>query len=149
MYSEKGGNMKVNIIYWSGTGNTEAMADAIAEGAREKGADVKFINVSEASLDDVKEADRVAFGCPAMGQEELEEDEMRPFMDDANNEISGKDVLLFGSYQWAEGEWMEKWVEEVKATGAKLVKEDGLIAYDTPDDSAIEECKEIGRKLGE
>lgn len=138
--------MKVNIIYWSGTGNTKAMADAIGQGAKSQGAEVREILVSDASLADVKDVDRIAFGCPAMGQEELEEAEMRPFMDEANEYLSGKKVLLFGSYEWADGEWMEKWVEEVKETGANLIS-DGLICYDYPDDDAINECTNMGVEL--
>ncbi|MDD7306658.1 MAG: flavodoxin [Peptoniphilaceae bacterium] len=138
--------MNVNIIYWSGTGNTKTMAEKIAEGVKEAGGEPNLIFVSEASIDDVKNVDNIAFGCPAMGQEELEEDEMRPFMDQANQYLSGKKVLLFGSYEWAEGEWMEKWVEEVKQTGANLIS-DGLIAYDNPDDKALIECQKMGNLL--
>lgn len=88
---------KVNVIYWSGTGNTEKMAEAIVKGAKSEGAEVKLIPVGEASMDDVKEVENIAFGCPAMGAEELEEVEMRPFMDEANALLSGKNVVLFGS----------------------------------------------------
>ncbi len=138
--------MKVNIIYWSGTGNTKAMADAIGQGAKSQGAEVREILVSDASLADVKNVDRLAFGCPAMGQEELEETEMRPFMDLANDYLTGKKVLLFGSYEWASGEWMDKWIEEVNETGANLIS-DGLISYDYPDDDLINECTDMGIKL--
>lgn len=100
---------KINIIYWSGTGNTEAMANAVAEGAKKEGAEVKVIEVGNASIDDVTGVDKVAFGCPAMGSEELEEGEMRPFMDEADDVLSGKKVAIFGSYEWAEGEWMKTW----------------------------------------
>lgn len=137
---------KINIIYWSGTGNTEKMANAVAEGAEKEGAEVKIIPVGEATIEDVTGVDKVAFGCPAMGSEELEDTEMRPFMDEANKEISGKKVALFGSYEWAEGEWMKTWQEEVEGTGAILVA-DGLIAYDDPDEDAIEDCKFLGRDL--
>lgn len=137
---------KVNIIYWSGTGNTEKMANAIADGAKNEGAEVRIIPVSEASIDDVKEVENIAFGCPAMGNEELEEAEMRPFMDMANEVISGKNVVIFGSYEWADGEWMKSWQEEIEDTGAKLIA-DGFAAYDNPDENAIEDCISLGRDL--
>lgn len=138
--------MKVNIIYWTGTGNTQTMAEAIADGVKEAGGEAKLLFVSQASIDDIKAVDNLAFGCPAMGAEELEEDEMRPFMDEANKYLSGKKVLLFGSYEWAEGQWMEKWSNEVKNTGANLLN-DGLIAYDSPDDADLEECRKMGREI--
>ena len=135
-----GGNKmsKVNVIYWSGTGNTEKMAEAIVKGAEGAGAEVKLIQVGSATEDDVKNVDRIAFGCPAMGAEELEETEMRPFMDKVNPLLSGKNVVLFGSYEWADGEWMKLWQEEV---------EDGFAAYDNPDEDALEECEALGKEL--
>lgn len=135
----------VTIIYWSGTGNTLTMAEAIKDGVEENGGEVKLLEVTSASIEDVKNAEVIAFGCPSMGSEELEEEEFRPFMDEANEEISGKKVALFGSYEWADGEWMDTWTEEVKETGADLIQ--GLIAYDDPDDEAIEKCKDLGKRL--
>lgn len=137
---------QVNVIYWSGTGNTEAMANAIVKGAQGAGAEVKLLQVSQATEDDVKNCDRIAFGCPAMGAEELEETEMRPFMDKVNSLLSGKRVVLFGSYEWADGEWMKTWQEEIEATGAILVA-DGFAAYDNPDEDALDECESLGKDL--
>lgn len=137
----------VTIIYWSGTGNTLTMAEAIKDGAEENGGEVKLLEVTSASIEDVKNAEVIAFGCPSMGSEELEEEEFRPFMDEANEEISGKKVALFGSYEWADGEWMDTWTEEVRETGADLIE--GLIAYDDPDDEAIEKCKDLGKRLAD
>ncbi|MDO5047680.1 MAG: flavodoxin [Anaerococcus sp.] len=139
--------MQINIIYWSGTGNTQAMAEAIAQGLEESNASYKIIPVEEASIEDVKQADKLAFGCSAQGAEELEDTTMRPFMDEANELIENKEVLLFGSYEWADGEWMETWVEEVKETGAKLIREEGVIAYDSPDEEKLEELKQIGQEM--
>ena len=137
---------KVNVIYWSGTGHTEKMAEAVVRGAEKEGAEVKLIQVASATEDDVKGVDRIAFGCPAMGAEELEETEMRPFMDKVNSLLAGKNVALFGSYEWADGEWMKLWQEEVEGTGAKLV-DDGFAAYDNPDEDALEECEALGKEL--
>lgn len=137
---------KINIIYWSGSGNTEAMAKAIVKGAEAAGGEVKLIQVGEATLEDVKEADVLAFGCPAMGAEELEPTKMRPFMDEANPLLKGKKVAIFGSYEWAEGQWMQDWEVEIEGTGAVLIDE-GLIAYDYPNEDALYDCEALGKKL--
>lgn len=135
----------VTIIYWSGTGNTQTMAETIEEAVVSAGSQVKLLEVSSATIDDVRNSDIIAFGCPSMGSEELEEEEFRPFMDEANKEIAGKKVALFGSYEWADGEWMETWVDEINETGAELIE--SLIAYDDPDDEALEKCTKLGIKL--
>src|SRR5699024_2223762 len=137
----------VTIIYWSGTGNTLNMAEAIKDGVEENNDEARLIEVTSATIEDVKDSNKIAFGCPAMGSEELEEEDFRPFMDEANKEIAGKKVALFGSYEWADGEWMDTWIEEIEDTGAELIE--GLIAYDNPDDEDIEKCKNLGRKLAE
>lgn len=133
--------MKSVVIYWSGTGNTEAMAKAVAEGA---GADL--FNVSEFS-GDISAYDRIALGCPAMGAEELEDSEFEPFFTSIENSLSGKTVALFGSYGWGDGEWMRNWQERVKNAGAKLLNEEGLIVNETPGDDELEECKKLGSDL--
>ena len=96
--------MKVAVIYWSGTGNTEQMAQAIAEGA---GADLFAVSDFSGKLDAY---DRVAFGCSAMGDEVLEESEFEPFFAEVEGELSGKTIALFGSYGWGDGQWMRDWV---------------------------------------
>ncbi|MBR9648423.1 flavodoxin [Clostridium tyrobutyricum] len=137
---------KVNIIYWTGTGNTESMANLIAEGAKEKGADVNLINVSSASESDVKDADVVALGSPAMGAEVIEESEMEPFVESISGAVSGKKIALFGSYGWGDGEWMRSWVERMEGYGANLVN-DGLIVNEAPEGESEEECKNLGKEL--
>ena len=137
---------KVNIIYWTGTGNTESMANLIAEGAKEKGADVNLINVSSAGEADVKDADVVALGSPAMGAEVIEEAEMEPFVESISGAVSGKKIALFGSYGWGDGEWMRSWVERMEGYGANLVN-DGLIVNEAPEGESEEECKNFGREV--
>ena len=100
---------KVAVVYWSGTGNTEAMANAVAEGAKEKGAEVTLFTASEFSSAKVAEFDGIAFGCPAMGAENLEESEFEPMFTDCEAALSGKKIALFGSYGWGSGEWMDDW----------------------------------------
>ena len=138
--------MKVGIIYWSQTGNTEMMAEAIAEGAKAAGADVEVMEVANASVDAALGFDVLALGCPAMGDEELEESEFEPFFADLEGSLSGKKVALFGSYDWGDGEWMRNWYDRTKGTGAVMVCEEGLIANNEPDDEAKEACKALGAK---
>ena len=133
--------MKTAVIYWSGTGNTEAMAKAAAEGAN-----AELFSVSEFS-GNVSDYDAIAFGCPAMGAEVLEEDEFEPFFTAAEGSLSGKKVLLFGSYGWGDGEWMRNWEERVKAAGAELVNGEGIIVNEAPSDDDLAKIKEIAAKL--
>lgn len=133
--------MKAAIIFWSGTGNTEAMAEAIFEGAKEVGSEVDYFKVSEISSAKAAEYDVLILGCPAMGAEVLEEDEFEPFFTELESNISGKKIALFGSYGWGDGEWMRNWEERVTAAGATLVNNEGLIVNEAPDDEAINNCK--------
>ena len=138
--------MKVSVIFWSGSGNTEAMANAVAEGAREAGADIRLTNVGAAAAADVQEADAVAMGCPAMGAEVLEESEFQPFWDSVKGALGGKKLALFGSYGWGDGEWMRAWQEDAQASGALLVA-DGVIAMGEPDNNAAQQCRDLGKAL--
>lgn len=138
--------MNISIIYWSGTGNTEKMAECIAEGAKSAGASVSLKNVSEASVEDVLNADVAILGCPSMGSEVLEESEFEPFMESVDSKISGKKIGLFGSYGWGDGEWMRDWAERVKNNGATLLEEP-LIINEMPDAKGEALCKELGEKL--
>lgn len=139
--------MKVNVIYWSGTGNTEIMAKAVFEGVEEAGAEGELIFVADATEADVEEADAVALGCPSMGSEQLEEYEFEPFMESIESLCNGKRILLFGSYNWAEGQWMEDWVDRMNDLGAELVVPEGIISYDDPDEDGQAELREAGKKL--
>ncbi len=133
--------MKTAVIYWSGTGNTEAMAKAVAEGAN-----AELFSVSEFS-GNVADYDALCFGCPAMGAEVLEEDEFEPFFTSAEGSLSGKKVLLFGSYGWGDGEWMRNWVERVNAAGAEVVNGEGFIVNEAPSDDDLAKLKEVAAQL--
>lgn len=135
--------MKTAVIYWSGTGNTEAMAKAVAEGAG-----AELFTVSEFS-GNVEDYDAIAFGCPAMGAEMLEEGEFDPFFTEIESRLSGKKVGLFGSYGWGDGEWMRNWEIRVGSDGAVLVGGEGVIANDAPSDDDLEKCKALGKALTE
>lgn len=137
----------VSIIYWSGTGNTQEMAVAVAEGARVEGNSVNIVEVGKATKEDVLNADAVALGCPAMGCEVLEEEEMEPFVQSLEGKnLKNKPMLLFGSYDWGDGQWMRDWMERMEKLGVKLVAE-GLTIQNTPDAEGLEQCKQLGVKL--
>ena len=138
--------MKIAVVYWSGTGNTEAMANAVAEGAKGAGAEVTVVTAGEFGADNVAEYDAIAFGCPAMGAEELEDTEVQPMWDAVKPVISGKKIALFGSYDWGDGEWMRIWTDDATGAGAVLAI-DSVIANNTPDDDAIANCKAMGEAL--
>ena len=136
----------VAIIYWTGTGNTESMAEGIMEGAKNEDTVVRLLNVYDAKIEDVSNSDVIAFGCPSMGAEELEESEMEPFIESIANAVKGKNIILFGSYGWGSGEWMTEWQERMEGYGANVIV-DGLIINNDPDKEGIEKCKEIGALL--
>ena len=136
---------KTAIIYWSGTGNTEAMAEAIFDGAKEVNPDTAFFSVSEISADEAAAYDTLILGCPAMGAEVLEESEFDPFFTELESKLSGKKVALFGSYGWGDGEWMRNWEERVNASGAQLLGGEGLTVNESPDADALEDCKNLGK----
>jgi flavodoxin short chain len=137
---------KTAVIYWSGTGNTEKMANAVLEGLQAAGADAALFSVDKITPAEAAGYDKLALGCPSMGDEVLEEDEFEPFFTELEKSISGKSVALFGSYGWGDGEWMRNWNERCEGKGAKPVTE-GLIANETPDDTALAACKDLGVKL--
>ena len=138
---------KAAVIYWSGTGNTEAMANAVLEGMKSAGADAVLLTASDVDGSAVGGYDAVALGCPAMGSEVLEDMEFEPMFDGCKSSLKGKRVALFGSYGWGGGEWMDSWKEDAEAAGLTVV--DTLIANEAPGDEAIEACGALGRKLAE
>jgi flavodoxin short chain len=134
---------KVAIIYWSGTGNTEAMAKAIEKGLKEGGAETSLLPVDKAGAGDVEAHDSLAFGCPSMGTEVLEESEFEPFFASVEGKLGGKKVALFGSYGWGDGEWMRDWQKRVQDAGANVFEE-GLIQQESPDEA---ECADYGKRF--
>ena len=123
------------------------MAQSVAEGAQAAGAEVKLLEVAQAAPGDVKDAQAVAFGCPAMGAEVLEECEFEPYFQSVEAALSGKRVALFGSYGWGDGQWMRAWYERADSDGADLCGGEGLILNETPDDAGLEACRALGREL--
>ena len=108
--------MSISVVYWSGTGNTEAMANALAEGIREAGGEAVLQTADSVNAVELAKEDIFALGCPSMGAEELEESVMEPFVSELEGMVQGKKILLFGSYGWGDGEWMRNWEERMKTT---------------------------------
>lgn len=138
---------KVTIVFWSQSGNTESMANAVAEGVTAAGKEAVVVDVASASLDDLKTAKGFAMGCPAMGAEVLEEGEMEPFVCDVEGFAAGKTIALFGSYGWGDGQWMRDWAERTTKTGANLY-DDGLLVNGFPDADAKVQCTAFGEGFG-
>ena len=137
---------KVAVVYWSGTGNTETMAMAVAEGAKGKGAEVSVITAAEFSPEQVGEYSAIAFGCPSMGSEQLEESEFEPMFTACEGRLSGKNIALFGSYGWGDGEWMRSWEKDCDDSGIRLVCE-SVTCCEAPDDAALDACRALGKEL--
>ena len=135
---------KVAVIFWSGTGNTEAMANAVAEGAKNAGAEVDLLNCSDVSS--VDGYDAVALGCPAMGAEELEDGEFEPMLEKIEPALPGKRVVLFGSYDWGVGEWLSNWEARCAEKGIVLAAE-SVKANNTPDEAALAACRTLGAAI--
>jgi flavodoxin short chain len=135
---------KVAVIFWSGTGNTEAMANAVAEGAKNAGAEVDLLNCSDVSS--VDGYDAVALGCPAMGAEELEDGEFEPMLEKIEPALPGKKVVLFGSYDWGVGEWLSNWEARCAEKGIALAAE-SVKANNAPDDAALAACRTLGAAI--
>jgi flavodoxin short chain len=138
---------KIAIVYWSGTGNTRTMAEALAGGVKAAGAEALLCEAAQAKAADTLAADAIALGCPAMGAEVLEESEMEPFIADlCAKGAGGKAIALFGSYDWGDGQWMRDWEDRMKASGGALVAA-GLTVHLEPDAAGLESCVELGKKL--
>ena len=138
---------QIVIVYYSETGNTEAMANMVAKGVEAAGATAKVVPVDGFNAEELKGESAFALGCPAMGDEVLEEGTMEPFVAEVEKFASGKKIALFGSYGWGDGQWMRDWEDRMKAAGATVVGGEGVICQETPDDEALENCKALGKEL--
>ncbi|MDO4837112.1 MAG: flavodoxin domain-containing protein [Clostridia bacterium] len=133
--------MELAVVYWSGTGHTEAMAKAVAEGAG-----ATLYTADEFTPAKAAEVDKVAMGCPAMGSEVLEESEFQPMFDTCKDALKGKKAVLFGSFGWGDGEWMRTWEDDCRAAGIELASE-SVICQDDPDDDVLNQCRALGEAL--
>ena len=140
---------RIYVIYWSMTGNTQAMAEAIGKGITDAGKEAEVITVGNADVKMLENETVFALGCPAMGAEVLEEEEMEPFVAALESSVAGKNIALFGSYGWGDGEWMRDWVDRMTAAGANIVGGEGLMCNEVPDSAGISACEALGKKLAE
>ena len=139
---------KTAVIYWSGTGNTEAMAKAVLKGMRSVNPSAEIYTPADVDASLVTSLNAIAFGCPAMGSESLEDGEFEPMFESVKSALSGKNIALFGSYGWGDGEWMRNWEDDCKSCGATLAC-DSVICNDAPEDDTISACTELGKTLAE
>ena len=137
---------KTAVIYWSGTGNTKQMAEAVLEGMKSAGADAALLEAAQVDASTFSGVDAVAFGCPAMGSEVLEEMEFEPMFSACKSHLNGKKVALFGSYGWGDGQWMRDWESDCSNAGISLTCE-SVTCCETPDDTALAACREMGKAL--
>lgn len=137
---------KIAVVYWSGTGNTEAMARLVEEGIVAAGGQADLLPPALFTPDLVSGYDAIAFGCPSMGAEQLEEGEFQPMFDAVKGSLGGKTVGLFGSYGWGDGEWMRTWAEECQGLGCQLAAQP-VIAQEAPDADAADACRDLGKAL--
>lgn len=133
---------QIAVVYWSGTGHTQAMAEAVA-----KACGAQLFTAEEFSADQVAKYDAIAFSCPAMGAEVLEEGEFEPFFTELEGSLSGRKTALFGSYGWGDGQWMRDWCDRARAAGAVLCGADGLMLNEAPDDAGLDACRALGASL--
>ena len=136
----------IKVVFWSQTGNTEAMAEAVVEGIKAAGKDAKAVSVSDISAKELSGEEVFALGCPAMGDEVLDEGEMEPFVEELIPSISGKKIALFGSWGWGGGAWMNDWEARCQDAGV-LMQHAPVMCQEAPDDAALAECKELGESL--
>ena len=135
----------MKIVYYSASGNTEKMTNLIAEGIAKAGKSAEVINVSNVNANIFDDEEVVILGCPAMGDEVLEENEFEPFVEEISSKISGKKVALFGSYGWGDGQWMRDWQERMESLGCTLIDDGLIIQYEPGDNSS--ECIELGMTI--
>lgn len=137
----------MKVVYWTQTGNTKEMADAVAEGIQKGGQEAQVVEFDSITPGELDREEKFALGCPAMGAESLEEDSVEPFITALEGNLSGKKVALFGSYGWGGGEWMNDWEERMKQAGATVVDDKGVICLEAPDEETLEACRSLGEAL--
>lgn len=140
---------KVKVVFWSGSGNTQAMADAVAAGINAAGGEAEVTTFDALSVADAAKDSVIAFGCPAMGAEVLEETVVEPFMVEYEGFASGKKIALFGSYGWGDGQWMRDWQDRLSGAGATIIGGEGVICNSAPDADAVASLEDLGRQLAQ
>lgn len=139
----------IKVVYWSQSGNTKSMAEAIGKGITSGGAQAEVVEVSDISLSDVKDENVLALGSPAMGAEVIEEVDMEPLVEALETCAAGKKIALFGSYGWGDGQWMRDWEDRMSKAGAEIISGEGLICMETPEEETLNRCRELGKTMAE
>lgn len=137
---------KIAVVYWSGTGNTEMMAQYVVQGIHESGSNADLMTSAEFHAGMINDYDGIAFGCPSMGAEQLEESEFGPMFETCQDHLLGKSIALFGSYGWGDGEWMRLWEATCVDAGAHIVG-DSLICCGAVDLEGQNACIDLGKAL--
>ena len=138
---------KVVIVYWSGTGNTQTMAEKIGEGVVSEGKEANVVEVSAIKAEELTGLTAFALGCPSMGSEVLEEEFMEPFVAEVEKFAAGKKIGLFGSYGWGDCEWMRDWEERLINAGAEIINGEGITVLNDPDSETLDKCLQLGKDL--
>ena len=138
---------KLAVVYYSSTGNTEQMAEAVLEGIKNAGAEAELFTADSFNADMMDDFDAIAFGCPACGSEELDDSEFDPMFTDCEDKLAGKKIILFGSHDWGDGEWMRTWEERCKDKDAQIIGEEGVVCELTPEDDVLDQCRTRGEEL--
>ena len=137
---------KVSIIYWSNGGNVELIANAISEGAISDEVEVDTRHVADASIEEVLEADAVAFGSPAMINDSIEEIDMKPFINSLKElNIRNKPLILFGACGWRDTKFIDKWECEMKDYGFDVLGK--LVVRDSVEKEDLMKARELGKLL--
>ena len=137
---------KVSIIYWSNGGNVEIIANAICEGASIGDVDIETKHVADASIQDVLQADAVALGSPAMINDDIEEIDMKPFINRLKElEIRNKPLVLFGSCGWRDTKFIDRWERNMEDCGFKVLGK--LAVKDSVEQDDLRKAKELGKLI--
>ncbi len=135
---------KVVVVYLSTSGNTKAMAEAIAEGVDSRNVEAQVMNFHEARIEDIKSADAIALGSSTFYYKMLPP--MEKFIESlAKANVKGKIGAAFGSYGWS-GEAPVMIAEKMRELGMKVIDPVLRIQYQ-PAEKDLEECKRLGKDL--
>jgi flavodoxin short chain len=136
------------VIYWSGTGNTRKMAEAVHAGAAAAGAKALLLTPEEVTDQVIQDTDSVALGCPAMASETLEESSFKPMFERILPLLRGKKAALFGSYGWGDALWMQNWEALCREAGIDLAVP-SVVSSGSPDTEVLAACMALGKVIAQ
>ncbi len=132
------------IVYNSTTGNTKAMADAIAEGARSLKLDADVVDAFNVTPGEVMAADAIGFGVPTFNYHPAKP--ILKLLDGlAGKDLKGKLAIVFGSYGWS-GQGAPVVAERLRQMGFRVL--DPVIRVKLkPSDNEIDGCQLLGKDV--